>query len=148
MSRAWMPLYVGDFLADTMDFDDRRTGMYLRLIMHCWQHGRIPADPEKLRIICHSSTKSWNKHCNILSFFQRMEDQQGPYYVHSRVTKERLSFEEKSRKNRANVQKRYYQSQSLKKTSLTSVSEPRPINQPLKISEELLTREMRKQSGH
>src|SRR5215467_1723237 len=125
MSRLWMPLYVGDLLGATMDCDDRRFGIYMRLIIHCWQHGRIPADPEKLRIICHSSTKSWKKHCNILDFFQRMEDQQGSYYVHPRVTQERIKFEEISNKRRAAALQKHTHTHTHLKPLTSSFTEPR-----------------------
>jgi uncharacterized protein YdaU (DUF1376 family) len=38
MSRAWMPLYVGDYPRDTRDLDALQHGACLLLIMHYWQH--------------------------------------------------------------------------------------------------------------
>ena len=34
--RPWFPLYVGDLLADTMNFDDRQFGGYIRILCHYW----------------------------------------------------------------------------------------------------------------
>ena len=112
MSRLWMPLYVGDFLANTTHLNATETGIYIRLIMHCWENGHLPADPEKLRIISHASAKSWNKYCNILTFFERRESQHGPIYVHSRVSQERTKYEELSNKRKAAALQKHTQSQS------------------------------------
>lgn len=37
MKRPWFPLYVNDFLADTMLLSAEETGCYLLLLMICWQ---------------------------------------------------------------------------------------------------------------
>jgi uncharacterized protein YdaU (DUF1376 family) len=152
MGQIWMPLYIGDFLADTMDFDDRKTGIYIRLIMHCWQHGYIPADHEQLRLIAHASARAWRKHCNILDFFERTVYQQRPCYVHGRVTKERQRFAEISNKRKAAALQMHMQKHMplplRKKDTTTSLpldtARAKPDDQPLKISEELLMLEKQK----
>lgn len=41
----WMPLYIGDYLADTQDFSAEEHGAYLLMIMAYWNNrGPIPAD--------------------------------------------------------------------------------------------------------
>jgi uncharacterized protein YdaU (DUF1376 family) len=70
MSKPWMPFYVGDFLADTMHLGATETGIYLRLIMHCWQHGSIPLDDRKLAIIGHCDIRLWHQYRKtVLQFF-------------------------------------------------------------------------------
>lgn len=46
-----MPLYVGDYLADTAHLDAERSGCYLHWLMHYWRKGPLPDDLDKLTSI-------------------------------------------------------------------------------------------------
>lgn len=96
--RRYMPLYVGDFLADTLDLNAAETGAYLLLIMHYWQHGGLPDDDRKLAAIARSSTLKWSKMKSVVgSHFQ-------PGWYHKRVEKELQIADEKHEKlSRAGV---------------------------------------------
>jgi uncharacterized protein YdaU (DUF1376 family) len=39
----WMPLFIGDYLADTAHLDAERSGCYLHWLMHYWRKGPLPA---------------------------------------------------------------------------------------------------------
>lgn len=45
---AYLPLYVGDFLASTAEWTGEEQGLYLLLLGYQWSIGSLPADPEKL----------------------------------------------------------------------------------------------------
>jgi uncharacterized protein YdaU (DUF1376 family) len=57
---AWMPLYVADFVVDTLHLSAEETGCYLLLIVHYWQHGGLPDDDEKLARICRQANAQAN----------------------------------------------------------------------------------------
>src|SRR3974377_1803915 len=61
MSRAWMPLYVGDYLRDTRDLSTLQHGAYLLLIMHYWQHDALPSDDQQLAAIAGVSRSVWRR---------------------------------------------------------------------------------------
>lgn len=82
MSRAWMPMYWGDYLADTANLTTTEHGAYLLLIAHYWQHGGLPTDPRALRRIAKISNFQCYKILTVLSqYFE-------PGWKHSRIERE------------------------------------------------------------
>lgn len=70
-NRPWMPLYVADYLADTMHLNAAQSGAYLHLIMHYWQHGELPDDDYKLSRIARMRIEDWRRNRpTVESFFQ------------------------------------------------------------------------------
>jgi uncharacterized protein YdaU (DUF1376 family) len=46
----FMPLWVADFLADTLELDAKQVGAYMLILMAMWgRDGRLPNDPAKLQ---------------------------------------------------------------------------------------------------
>ena len=58
---AWMPLYIGDYLADTMHLDGPKHGAYILLIMHYWRSGPLPDNDDELAAIARTDIKDWKK---------------------------------------------------------------------------------------
>lgn len=94
-----MPLYIGDLSADTMHLGPTEFGIYMRLIMHCWQHGKIPTDDRRLALISHCDSRLWHRYRQtVLQFFDPVD---ASTMQHKRVCSELLRYEEISNKRKA-----------------------------------------------
>lgn len=67
MSRAWMPFYVGDYLADTQHLTTLQHGAYVLLIMSYWQRGGLPTDDQAIAQICHLNRSQWDSNCQAIA---------------------------------------------------------------------------------
>ena len=56
----WMPLSIGDYLADTSHLSTLEHGAYLLMLMHYWRKGPLPNDSVKLANICKMSPDAWS----------------------------------------------------------------------------------------
>jgi uncharacterized protein YdaU (DUF1376 family) len=138
MSKAWMPLYIGDFLADTMHLNCQETGAYIRLIMHAWEHGGfVPNDDAQLARIAHCHPPHWPRLRKVLEPFLDLTKTPGLGYI-KRVGLELIKASEITNKRKAAAQQmhqkrrgfaygehRQSQSQSPSKVTVTA-SKPGP----------------------
>ena len=86
----WMPLYIGDYLADTARLTTEQHGAYLLLIMDYWRSGKLPDDDLVLAQICKMSPDAWsNARASIQHYFS-IED---GFWVHARIEAEKVSAE-------------------------------------------------------
>lgn len=70
MKYPWMPLFWGDFLANTMHLSAQEAGAYLFLIAHAWENGgEIPAEPARLCRIAHVRQEWWSRVWKALEHF-------------------------------------------------------------------------------
>ena len=122
MKYPWMPLFWGDFLANTMHLSAQEAGAYLFLIAHAWEHeGEIPGDRIRLARIAHVRPDQWSKVWRALQDFFEIKAG-GPSndrptvrcYTHHRVTDElhRLGKISNKRKEAALANAQQMQSKS------------------------------------
>jgi len=85
MSKAptdWMPLNVGEYLADTMDLSAEQHGAYFMLIMHYWKNRGPIKDDKTLQNV---SKISWKNTQEILQRFFKLSD---GLWCHKRIDEE------------------------------------------------------------
>jgi uncharacterized protein YdaU (DUF1376 family) len=74
-AKVWMPLYVGDYLADTGRLTTEQHGAYLLLILDYRRNGALPDDDSILATTCRLSANAWSMHSPVLRrFFTKAED--------------------------------------------------------------------------
>ena len=72
MSAQWMPIYVGDYYANTMHLSATEHGAFMLLAMHHWQNGCLPSDDAQLASIARMKVSSWLELKDvILDLFER-----------------------------------------------------------------------------
>jgi uncharacterized protein YdaU (DUF1376 family) len=82
----WMPLYVGDYLADTMHLTTEQHGAYLLILMAYWKN-RGPVEASRLPAICHLTPDAFSMHQALLAEFFDTWSMPGKW-VHKRLDKE------------------------------------------------------------
>lgn len=103
MKHQFMPMFWGDFLANTLNLSAQEVGAYVLLIAHAWEHGGVIPYQEARRI-ARVEPKHWPKvERQLLPFFEVERDAKAlPIRLCSaRVLKELAKAEELSNKRKA-----------------------------------------------
>lgn len=81
-----MPVFVGDYVADTLHLTTEQHGAYWLLILACWKAGgELPDDDGQLAAITRLQLAKWRTHAGVLRPFFSV---QGAKLVHRRVAAE------------------------------------------------------------
>ena len=93
---AWMPLWIGDYLADTMHLTAAQHGAYLLLLMAHWRRPQgLPADPDFLAATARMTREQWLSEAKAcLAFFTEKDG----VLTHKRVVEERAKAQAKHAK--------------------------------------------------
>lgn len=95
----WMPLYIADYLADTMRLSTEQHGAYLLLLMDYWRSGPLPDNDQVLASIARLSIDRWGETRGLLVGFFSVID---GFWVHKRVDVEMakaIAFRERQKAN-------------------------------------------------
>jgi uncharacterized protein YdaU (DUF1376 family) len=93
----WMPLYLGDYLADTMHLNAAQHGSYLLLLMHYWRNGPLPDDDGQLAAIARCEMRLWKSVGPVIRAFFRID---GGVLRQKRMDQERTRWSSISDKRR------------------------------------------------
>ena len=104
----WMPLYIGDYLADTGRLTTEQHGAYLLIIMDYWRNGSPPDDDEALAAITRLPLQAWQKHRKSIERMFTIIDGE---WVHKRIEEElqasKDNKEKSSKRGKAGAEKRW-----------------------------------------
>src|ERR1700730_261692 len=91
-----MPVFIGDYLADTMHLSTEQHGAYLLLLFHLWRRGTLPDDDGALAQITGLTRTAWSNARPVLAEFFQIHD---GLWRHRRVERERTRVTAKQLSN-------------------------------------------------
>jgi len=100
-NRAWMPLHIADYLADTGHLTATEHGAYMLLIMHYWQNGQLPENERVIARIAKLTPEQWEESRDMLAMLF------GPGWTHKRIDAELSKADDIIEKRKAAAEARY-----------------------------------------
>ncbi|WP_426235831.1 YdaU family protein [Pararhizobium sp. DWP1-1-3] len=100
-NRAWMPLHIADYLADTGHLTATEHGAYMLLIMHYWQNGHLPANEKLIARVARMTADQWEESRDVIAMLF------GPGWTHKRIDAELSKADDIIEKRRAAAEARY-----------------------------------------
>lgn len=101
----WMPLYIGDYLADTGHLSAAEHGAYLLLIMHYWRNGSIPTAIEQQARVVRMTPADWAVMRETIASFFDADWKHGR--IEHELTRARDKMDKRSRAGKAGASARY-----------------------------------------
>ena len=98
----WMPIYIGDYLADTTRLTTEQHGAYFLLILDYWKSGRPPDDDAVLAQITRLSPHAWSIARAMLARFFSIENGE---WIHHRIERELEAARGNAKRNTEKAQK-------------------------------------------
>lgn len=132
---AWMPLYIGDYLADTARLTTEGHGAYLLILMDYWRNGPPPDDDGALSAITKLPLPRWRKvRPQLQSFFQI----DGGFWHQKRADEERIAADDITAKRRDAAYKRWCKDHANgdANASANDIQSASPLPSPLPPSED------------
>lgn len=131
-NRAWMPLHIDTYLADTGYLTAAEHGAYMLLIMTYWRDGGLPDDERMIARIARMSKDEWAESRDVLASFFK------DGWRHSRIDEELAKADEIIEKRRNAALGRHAKSKpdasavQVQSTSSDMGVPPRTLNQVVK----------------
>ena len=100
----WMPLFIGDYLADTGHLTTEEHGAYLLLMFHYWRRGPLPNDAKRLAAIVGLRKDAWSRAWGALEQFFTLDEAAG-LLRHKRIDLELSAAGERRLKNKNRAEK-------------------------------------------
>jgi uncharacterized protein YdaU (DUF1376 family) len=94
----WMPIYIGDYLADTSRLTTEQHGAYFLLLLDYWRNGAPPDNDEALAAVAKLPLAQWKRHRPMLVGMFTVLD--GKWF-HKRVEEEKQKARDNSSKRSA-----------------------------------------------
>ena len=134
-AKIWMPLFIGDYLADTQHLTAEQHGAYLLLLMHQWKTGPLPNNNELLARVGRLTPDAWSIAQAVLRPFFTLNDdgmlfQQRLKYEKERATANSTSARAKAK--RAAEARWGNDASSMSQALLDSCPSPSPSPSPIK----------------
>jgi uncharacterized protein YdaU (DUF1376 family) len=99
LKRFWIPLNIGDYLAETAHLKVAEHGAYVLLLMYYWIHSGLPKDEEAIRRISRMTPRQWSQSGDVIRALFKEE------WRHPVMDLEIRKAIEKSKANSANAHK-------------------------------------------
>ena len=118
----WMPVYIGDYIKDTMGLSAKEHGCYFLLLMNYWVEGHLNDDIEELLIVCRLQADEKRVLEKVLKkFFQH----QNGHYIQKRIEEEIRKAHNIRDRNQKNAASRWSNTKSVPNKSQTNTKSVR-----------------------